>query len=159
MSFGRCEAGRQRVKTASESKVSQGEGARLRCRCSPRNNAVIKLLDLSSPVSRQCACPCPSCECHRFISVDSRFSPACARGLRFALLRSSQSADAFQCVMRSAAIAVHVSVHVSVHALIKEFKSLESEFSCVCVCVSYRCPGTVRAVVPGGCWSLRCPCR
>lgn len=56
------------------------------------------------------------------------------RGLRFALLRSSQSADAFQCVMRSAAIAVHVSVHAHVHALIKEFKSLESEFSCVCVC-------------------------
>lgn len=36
------------------------------------------------------------------------------RGLRFALLRSSQSADAFQCVMRSAAIAVHVSVCVCV---------------------------------------------
>lgn len=53
------------------------------------------------------------------------------RGLRFVLLRSSQSADAFQCVMRSAAIPV--SVHVSVHAIIKEFKSLESE--CVCVCV------------------------
>lgn len=50
--------------------------------------------------------------------------------------------------MRSAAIAVHVSVHVSVHALIKEFKSLESEFSCVCVvtevCVlqmSWHCEG------------------
>lgn len=46
--------------------------------------------------------------------------------------------------MRSAAIAVHVSVHAHVHALIKEFKSLESEFSCVCVCVlqmSWHCEG------------------
>lgn len=47
----------------------RGSGPPLRCRCSLSNNAVINLLDLPSPVSRQrqCACPCASCECHRFI--------------------------------------------------------------------------------------------